>query len=107
MAIAFRENSPSTLPTIIKGSHVEIVEHYKCLGTVVDKNLNHDLNTSSPCKKGLQRLHFLCRLNTFNVDKTLMVFHDQISASSQKMYCCDEMSSGSKLVLHPAGTPGM
>lgn len=46
MAIAFRENSPSTLPTIIKGSHVEIVEHYKCLGTVVDKNFNHDLNTS-------------------------------------------------------------
>lgn len=34
---------------------------------VIDKNLNHDLNTTAICKQALQTLH------TFNVDKTLMV----------------------------------
>lgn len=48
---------------------MEIVEHYK----VIDKSLNHDLNTSAISRKGLQRLDFLHRLNTFNVDKTLKV----------------------------------
>lgn len=71
-AIDFRKTSHSTFSTLIKGSLVEMLECYKYLGTVIDKNLNHDLNTSAICKKGLQRLHCLHRLNTLNVDKTLM-----------------------------------
>ncbi len=87
MAIDFRKNSPSTLPTIIKGSQVETVEYYKYLGTVIDKNLNHDLNTSTICKKGLQRLYFLRRLNTFNVDKTLMVLFYKSFIESILTFC--------------------
>ena len=57
MDIELRKTSHSTFPTIIKGSLVETVECYKYLGTVVDKNLNHDLNTSAICQKGLQGLY--------------------------------------------------
>ncbi len=39
----------------------------------MDKNLNFDLNTTAIWRKGLQRLYFLRRLDTLNVDKTLMV----------------------------------
>lgn len=38
-----RKTSHSTFLTIIKGSLVELVECYKKLVTVVDKNLNYDL----------------------------------------------------------------
>ncbi|KAK0136843.1 hypothetical protein N1851_026972 [Merluccius polli] len=72
MVIDFRKTSHSIIPTTVKGSLVELVESHKYLGTVIDNKLNHDLNTSAVCKKGLQRLYFLRRLNIFNVDKTLM-----------------------------------
>ena len=89
MAIDFRtKTSHSTFPTIIKGSLVEMFECYKYLGTVVDKNLNHDLNTSAICKKVLQRLCFWHRLNTLNVDKTLMVlFYKSFIESILTLLC--------------------
>ena len=65
MVIDFRKTSHSIIPTTVKGSLVELVESYKYLGTVIDNKLNHDLNTSAVCKKGLQRLYVRRRLNIF------------------------------------------
>lgn len=73
----------------MKGSHVEIVEHYK----VIDKSLNHDLNTSAMSRKGLRRLHFLRRLNTFNVD---MVWKPH--CAEQKKHLSDTVKVAGKII---------
>ena len=73
MAIDFRRkvSNPPT-QTSIKGSNIEIVEQYKYLGTVIDKDLKFNLNSDMVCKKGQQRLYFLRKLNSFNVDRKMM-----------------------------------
>lgn len=58
---------------VVKGQGVDIVESYKCLGTFTDKKLNFDLNTAAMRKEAKQRLHFLRRLNVFDVDRKLMM----------------------------------
>lgn len=82
-----RKTSPSNPPIFIKGSQVETVESYKYLGTVIDKDLSNYLNTSAICKKGLQRLHFLRKLNTFNMEKTLMVLFYKSFIESILTFC--------------------
>jgi len=87
MVIDFRKTPHTAYPTIIKGTAVEMVDSYKYLGTIIDKNLTHDLNTSTICKKGLQRLYFLRRLKSFNVDKTLMVLFYRSFIESVLTFC--------------------
>ncbi|KAK0146536.1 hypothetical protein N1851_014143 [Merluccius polli] len=73
MVIDFRrKQSGSTPPTYIKGSSIEVVDHYKYLGTVIDNKLKFDINTDAICRKGQQRLYFLRKLNSFNVDKVIL-----------------------------------
>ena len=73
MVVDFRRKQPgSPPPTYIKGSSIEVVDHYKYLGTVIDNNLKFDINTDSICRKGQQRLYFLRKLNSFNVDKVIL-----------------------------------
>jgi len=62
MAIDFQKTTNPAAPTVIKGSLVECVDCYKYLGTVLDRNLKFNLNTTAICKKGLQILYFLRRL---------------------------------------------
>lgn len=78
MAINFRKTSHSILPTIIKGLPVEMFESYKYLGTVIEKNPNHDLHASAICKNGM---------NTFNVDKTFMVLFYKSFIGSILTFC--------------------
>ena len=49
-----------------------MVSYYKYLGTLIDNRLKFDLNTTSVCKRGQQRLSALRKLAKFQVDKTLM-----------------------------------
>jgi len=49
-----------------------MVEQYKYLGTVIDRKLKFDINTEMICKKGQQRLYFLRKLNSFNVNKVML-----------------------------------
>jgi len=49
-----------------------MVEQYKYLGIVIDRKLKFDINTEMICKKGQQRLYFLRKLNSFNVDKVML-----------------------------------
>ena len=87
IVIDFRKISQPACPTLIKSIAVEMVASYKYLGTVIHKNLTHDLNTSTICKKGLQRLYFLRRLNSFNVDKTLKVLFYKAFIESILTFC--------------------
>ena len=55
MVIDFRRKQPgSPPPTYIKGSSIEVVDHYKYLGTVIDNKLKFDINTDAICRKGQQ-----------------------------------------------------
>ena len=73
MVIDFRRKQPgSPPPTYIKGSSIEVVDHYKYLGTVIDNKLKFDINTDAICRKGQQQLYFLRKLNSFNVDKVIL-----------------------------------
>ena len=39
---------------------------------MIDNKLKFDVNTDTICKKGQQRLYFLRKLNSFNVDKVML-----------------------------------
>ena len=55
---------------------VEIVDKYKYLGTVIDNRLNWNSNTTKVYKKANQRLHFLRKLKSFDVNsKVLKLFY--------------------------------
>ena len=72
MFIDFRHNPPATVPVLINDSVVETVSEYKYLGTIFDNKLTFDANTDRICKKANQRLFFLRKLRSFQVDRTLM-----------------------------------
>lgn len=87
MVLDFRKTAQTSLPTVIHGTAVEMVDSYKYLGTIIDNRLNFEQNTSQICKKGAQRLYFLRRLNFFNVDKTLMVLFYRSFIESVLSFC--------------------
>lgn len=87
MVLDFRKTAQTSLPTVINGTVVEMVDSYKYLGTIIDNRLNFEQNTSQICKKGAQRLYFLRRLNFFNVDKTLMVLFYRSFIESVLSFC--------------------
>lgn len=65
------------------------VQQYKYLGTVIDEKPNVDANTDAICKKANQRLFFLRKLRSFNVDMTLMkmLYSSFIESVSFIFYC--------------------
>ena len=66
----------------IHGQQVETVSEYKYLGVVFDDKLEWSQNSDRIQKKINQRLFFMKRLYTFNVDKTLLgLFYDSCIAS--------------------------
>ena len=72
MSIYFRRLPLAPKHSVINGQDVESVSSYKYLGTLIDDKLKFDLNTTSVCKRGQQRLSALRKLAKFQVDKTLM-----------------------------------
>ncbi|KAF7648010.1 hypothetical protein LDENG_00163040, partial [Lucifuga dentata] len=57
---------------VIKGQSVEVVSQYKYLGTVLDEELSFEANTDAVRGKALQRLYFLRKLCSFNVDMSFI-----------------------------------
>ena len=72
MRFDFRRNRPTMPLLTIKGSPVETVSQYKYLGTILDERLTFEPNTDRICKKANQRLFYLRKLRTFQVERSLM-----------------------------------
>lgn len=71
--VDFRRKKKTTIPDLkINGQSVERVSEYKYLGTVIDDQLTFDANTKYTVRKLQQRLFFLRKLNSFNIDKTIL-----------------------------------
>ena len=51
MFMDYRKSSLPPTQTFIKGAGIEFVEHYKYLGTAIDKYLKFDANSDVVCKK--------------------------------------------------------
>ncbi len=72
MIIDFRKKQPVTAQTLVKGTAVETVSQYKYLGTILDDKLSFKSNSDAICRKVNQRLFYLRKLRSFNVDKKLL-----------------------------------
>jgi hypothetical protein len=72
LVIDFRPRKTAIVPVIINSQPVEIVSEYRYLGTVIDSKLSWNSNTTAIYNKGQQRLYFLRKLRSFNVDPKIM-----------------------------------
>ena len=72
LAVDFRKESVQPQPTVIHNETVESADHFKYLGMVMDSKLKFSRNRDIIFKKGQQRLHFLRKLRSYNVDKTTL-----------------------------------
>ena len=68
----FRKESVQAQPTIIYNETVEFVDHFQYFGMVMDSKLKFSKISDTIFKKGRQRLHFLRKLISFNVDPTIL-----------------------------------
>lgn len=71
MIIDFRRNTAQGV-SVIHGKDVQIVDTYKYLGTWFDSKLKFDTNAESIVKRAQQRVYLLRKLNSFNVNKTIL-----------------------------------
>ena len=74
MIVDFRRKkcSPPS-PLVIHGRTIEIVQHFKFLGSTISSNLKKELNVVSIVKKAQQRLYFLRRLRSFGFTTQVML----------------------------------
>ena len=81
MPIDFRRE-PRPHSTTIRGQAIQTVTEYKYLGVVLDDKLKWDKWTDSIYKKGQQRIYFLKKLASFNVNHTMLkVFYNSFVES--------------------------
>jgi hypothetical protein len=67
-----KKSSPSS-PLVTDGRTVEIVQHFKFLGSTISSNLKLELNVVNIVKKAQQRLYFLRRLRSFGLTTQVML----------------------------------
>ena len=68
-----RKKSSPASPLVIDGRTVEIVQHFKYLGSTISSNLKLELNVFNIVKKAQQRLYFLRRLRSFGLTTQVML----------------------------------
>ena len=66
------KNPTNIIPVVINGNVIEQVHTYKYLGVVIDDKLKWVEQASAVSKKINKRMFFLRKLNSFNVDKTIL-----------------------------------
>ena len=87
MIIDFRKSPPNTLPTIMKGANIDIVDSYKYLGIIMDNKLSFEPHVDATCKKVQQRLFFLRKMNSFNVSSEMMTLFYRSFIQSVLTFC--------------------
>ena len=73
MIIDFRKNKTSIEPIYINNTPVDQVNSFKFLGSFVTNNLCWDFNCNKLLMKARQRLYFLRKLKSFNVNNTILL----------------------------------
>ena len=68
----FRSKKTSPPSLFIKGEEVEITDSYKYLGMTIDDKFTWNKHLDTIVKKANQRLYFLRKLRSFNIDKAVM-----------------------------------
>ena len=74
MIVDFRRKKTSPpSPLVIDGRTVEVVQHFKFLGSTIASNLTWEQNVVNIVKKAQQRLYFLRRLRLFGLTTQVML----------------------------------
>ena len=72
--VDFRRKTPSpSSPLMIDGRTVEIIQHFKFLGSTISSNLKWELSVVNIVKTAQQRLYFLRRLRSFGLTTQVML----------------------------------
>lgn len=87
MIIDFRIKSSAHQPIVIKGETVEQVSEYKYLGTTFDSKLEWHPHATNVFKKINQRMYFVRKLNSFNIDKTIISMFCRSTIISVITFC--------------------
>lgn len=78
----FRISNSVITPVAIKNEDVDIVENYKYLGCIIDRNLNWKEHVLNQSKKANKRLYYLYYLRKLNIDKTIItMFYNSVISS--------------------------
>jgi hypothetical protein len=72
LIIDLRRGPNPHIPLLINNEQVEVVTQYKYLGTILDNKLDWTENTTLLVKKGNQRIHFLKKLRSFDVQRAVL-----------------------------------
>ena len=70
-----RKKSSSPSPLVIDGRTVEIVQHFKFLGSTISSNLKWELHVVNIVEKAQQRLYVLRRLRSFGLTTQVMLIY--------------------------------
>ena len=82
MIIDYRRNRPEPDPILLRGSEVERVANYQCLGVLIDKDLKWNDHIDYIVKRLKSRMYCLRKLYSFKVNtKILSAFYNSIVAS--------------------------
>ena len=89
LIIDFRKRPTCHYPVFICGTSVYITDKYKYLGVTIDDKLKWSDNVNLLHGKGQQRLYFLRRLKSFQVDRELLSLFYRSVIESVITYCWD------------------
>ena len=82
IVIDFRKAHKTPNPLTISGETVEQVPSYKYLGITITEKLNWNIQCDQLLRKSNQRLYFMKKLKSFNVQKDIMqLFHQSLLES--------------------------
>jgi hypothetical protein len=88
-----KKSSPSS-PLVTDGRTVEIVQHFKFLGSTISSNLKLELNVVNIVKKAQQRLYFLRRLRSFGLTTQVMLNFYRAVIESVLIYILSQYGMG-------------
>ena len=87
IVLDFRKGDKKHYPIIIKNEEVQIVDNHKYIGITVSNNLSWSEHISNIFTKLNQRMYFLRKLNSFNVDNTILQLFYSSALQSIFTFC--------------------
>ncbi len=90
----FRKKRSNHESLKIMNADVDVVSEYKYLGVYIDDKLNWKCNTGKISAKCIQRLYFLRRMKSFNVDRDILYLFYQAVIQSVLSFCSVVWYSG-------------